>query len=54
MTLRKAKFIKTKKKIKANVFDLHFDEVKWVNGNKTIRDLIVHNGITCIVPIIDK
>ena len=40
MTLRKAKFIKTKKKIKANVFDLHFDEVKWVNGNKTIRDLI--------------
>ena len=54
MTLRKARFIKTKKKIKANVFDLHFDEVKWVNGNKTIRDLIVHNGITCIVPIIDK
>ena len=54
MTLRKAKFIKTKKKIKANVFDLHFDEVKWVNGNKTIRGLIVHNGITCIVPIIDK
>ena len=41
MTLRKANFIKTKKKIKANVFDLHFDEVKWVNGNKTIRDLIV-------------
>ena len=36
--LKKAKFIKTKKTIKANVFDFRKDEVVWGNNKKLIRD----------------
>ena len=52
--MKKAKFIKTKKSIDANVFKLQLDEVVWVNGRRAIRDVIRHNGITAIVPIIEK
>ena len=52
--MKKAKFIKTKKQISAKVFNLKFDEVIWVNGNKLVRDKIEHNGVTSIVPILDK
>ena len=52
--MKKAKFIKTKKSIDANVFKLQLDEVVWVNGRRVIRDVIRHNGITAIVPIIEK
>ena len=54
MKMKKAKFLKTKRKIKGKVFNLNFDEVIWVNGTKLTRQLIEHNGITSIVPIIDK
>ena len=54
MKLKKAKFIKTKKSIKANVFDFRKDEVVWVNNKKLIRDYIKHNGVTSIVPIFEK
>ena len=54
MILKKAKFLKTKKSIQGKVFQLNFDEVIWVNGKKLIRDLIKHNGITSIVPILDQ
>ena len=43
--MKKAKFIKTNKKISAKVFNLKFDEVIWVNGNKLVRDKIEHNGV---------
>jgi hypothetical protein len=54
MKLKKAKFIKTKKSIKANVFDFRKDEVVWVNNKKLVRDYIKHNGVTSIVPIFEK
>ena len=54
MNLKKATFIKTKKKIKTKVFDFCIDEVKWVNNKVMNRYLIKHNGITSIVPVIDK
>ena len=54
MKLKKAKFLQTKRKIKGKVFNLNFDEVLWVNGKKITRQLIEHNGITSIVPIVDK
>ena len=47
--MKKAKFIKTNKKISAKVFNLKFDEVIWVNGNKLVRDKIEHNGVASIV-----
>ena len=52
--MKKAKFIKTKKQISLKVFNLNFDEVIWVNGNKLVRDKIEHNGVASIVPILDK
>ena len=54
MKLKKAKFIKTKKNIKANIFEFRKDEVFWVNNKKLIRDYIKHNGVTSIVPILEK
>jgi ADP-ribose pyrophosphatase len=54
MKLKKAKFIKTKKSIKANVFEFRKDEVVWVNDKKLVRDYIKHNGVTSIVPILEK
>ena len=54
MKLKKAKFIKTKKSIKANVFEFRKDEVLWVNDKKLVRDYIKHNGVTSIVPILEK
>lgn len=54
MNLKKATFIKNKKKIKTKVFDFCIDEVKWVNNKVMNRYLIKHNGITSIVPVIDK
>ena len=54
MNLKKAKFLRNKKNIKAKVFNYKQDEVIWVNGKKLVRDLISHNGITSIVPILDK
>ena len=54
MKLKKANFIKTKKKIKTKVFDFRIDEVKWVNNKVMNRYLIKHNGITSIVPVINK
>jgi len=54
MKSKKAKFLKTKRKIKGRVFNLNFDEVIWVNGKKLTRQLIEHNGITSIVPIVDQ
>jgi ADP-ribose pyrophosphatase len=53
MKLKKAKFIKTKKSIKANVFEFRKDEVVWVNDKKLVRDYIKHNGVTSIVPIFE-
>ena len=52
--MKKAKFIRTKKTISAKVFDLKFDEVIWVNGNKLIRDKIEHNGVTSVVPVLEN
>ena len=52
--MKKAKFIKTKKSIDTSVFKLQLDEVIWVNGRRATRDVIRHNGITAIVPIVDK
>ena len=39
---------------KTKVFDFCIDEVKWVNNKVMNRYLIKHNGITSIVPVIDK
>ncbi len=52
--MKKAKFIKTKKSIDTSVFKLQLDEVIWVNGRRVTRDVIRHNGITAIVPIVEK
>ena len=52
--MKKAKFIKTKKSIETSVFKLQLDEVIWVNGRRAARDVIRHNGITAIVPILEK
>ena len=52
--MKKAKFLKTIKSTKTKVFDFNIDKVKWVNGNIMERYLIKHNGVTSIVPIIDK
>ncbi len=52
--MKKAKFIKTKKSIDTSVFKLQLDEVIWVNGRRATRDVIRHDGITAIVPIIEK
>ena len=54
MKLKKAKFVKTKKSIKANIFEFRKDEVIWVNNKKLVRDYIKHNGVTSIVPILEK
>lgn len=54
MKLKKAKLIKTKKNIKANVFEFRKDEVIWINNKKLIRDYIKHNGVASIVPVVDK
>ena len=54
MKLKRAKFIKTKKNVKANVFEFRKDEVIWVNDKKLVRDYIKHNGVASIVPVVDK
>lgn len=54
MKLKRAKFIKTKKNVKANVFEFRKDEVIWVNDKKLVRDYIKHSGVASIVPVVDK
>ena len=54
MKLKKAKFVKTKKSIKANIFEFRKDEVIWVNGKKLTKHLISHRGIASIVPVLDQ
>ena len=54
MKLKRAKFIKTKKNVKANVFEFRKDEVIWINDKKLVRDYIKHSGVASIVPVVDK
>jgi ADP-ribose pyrophosphatase len=39
---------------KAYSFDVVNDDVDWPNGKRLTRDLIVHPGITVMLPVIDK
>jgi len=51
---RKAKRLSRKKVHTGYAYDVVVDRVVWPNGRTYERDLIVHGGITVIVPFLDK
>lgn len=36
-----------------SIFDLHQNTIQLPNGNKALRDVIIHNGASVIVPVTD-
>ena len=54
MLSKKAKRLSRKKIFSGYAYDVVVDRVIWPNGKTYARDLIVHGGITVIVPFLDK
>ncbi len=50
----KAKLIRRRNIFKGYCFDVNSDRVLWPNGATLERSLIVHPGITVMVPLLDK
>ena len=53
MLKNKAKLLSRKKVMSGYCFDAVNDHVLWPNGKRLKRDLILHPGITVIVPVLD-
>ena len=49
-----AKRLSRKKMYSAYCFDVFKDQVRWPNGLKLDRDLIVHGGISVMIPVLDQ
>ena len=54
MISEKTKRFSRKKVFQGYTFDAVVDDVLWPNGNRLKRDLIVHPGITVIVPLLER
>lgn len=54
MLSKKTKRLSRKKIYAGYAFDVVVDRVVWPNGRTYSRDLILHGGITVIVPFLDK
>ena len=52
--MSKIKRYSRKKKFSAYCFDAVVDEVRWPNGERLKRDLIIHPGVSVILPQIDR
>ncbi len=54
MVKEKTKRYSRKKIFKGYCFDVVVDHVKWPNQKRLSRDLIIHPGISVIVPLLDR
>lgn len=39
---------------RGRLFDLRVDRLRWPNGTETVREIVVHPGAVCVVPVTSR